>query len=526
MNSTPALIRESRILEAFQRGDWSMAAALGREAAHEYPEQARFHFLAGIAMRNQGAADIALEHLQAAVRLEPENVDHAVVLAEMLAGMQRLPEAMAVVARVCVPGISNPDALEVLAGIAVASHAHGQALALLERIIALAPQRAAMRFELARQLTFLGDLDRAEEQYRSCIAIDPLHWPAYLGLSELRAQTQADNHLVLLADRMRSHGDQALARLYLGLAMAKEREDLGDHVGALRAASDAKAAWRPRLGYTSARDQQVFDAVVGHGAIAADGDGGSDNDEPIFVIGMPRSGTTLVERILSSHPDVASAGELNCFLVALRDTCGPGVRSQQELLSAMHRTDVDWHGLGERYIALTRTVTGQSRRFIDKLPFNFLYVGLIARALPRARIICMRRDPVDTCVANLFRMFSLASPHYDYAYDLLDIGRYYVMFDRLMAHWRRTLPGRVLEVDYERLVTAQEDTTRTMLAHCGLEWAPACLSFEKNAAPVATASAVQVRRPIHQQSLHRGRRYGALVDPLRQLLRDGGVLVQ
>jgi hypothetical protein len=184
---------------------------------------------------------------------------------------------------------------------------------------------------------------------------------------------------------------------------------------------------------------------------------------------------------------------------------------------------IDPTRLGASYLASTRPATSCKPRFVDKLPHNFLYAGFIARALPNARIICLRRGAMDTCLSNFRQLFAQTSPYYDYSFDLLDTGRYFLLFEQLMAHWRRVLPGRILEVEYESLVEHQEARTRELLDHCGLPWDEQCLRFEHNPAPVATASAVQVREPINRSSIGRWRKYQAQVEPLQALLRGAGV---
>jgi hypothetical protein len=184
---------------------------------------------------------------------------------------------------------------------------------------------------------------------------------------------------------------------------------------------------------------------------------------------------------------------------------------------------LDWAALGERYVTSTRPATGRQPHFIDKLPHNFLYAGWIARALPRAKIICLRRDPLDTCLSNFRQLFAPQSPNFGYSFDLLDTGRYYALFDRLMAHWQRVLPGRILEVQYEALVDSQEASTRQLLEFCLLPWNDDCLQFERNAAPVNTASVVQVRSPIYRSSLRRWKKYEPQLGELQSVLAAAGV---
>jgi hypothetical protein len=186
---------------------------------------------------------------------------------------------------------------------------------------------------------------------------------------------------------------------------------------------------------------------------------------------------------------------------------------------------LDARALGEAYVASTRPRTGHTPRFVDKMPLNFFYVGLIRRALPNAKIICLRRQPLDACLSNFRQLFATVFPYYDYAYDLLDTGRYYLEFDALMRRWRETLPGETFfEVRYEDVVDQTEREARRLVEFCGLEWDPRCLEFERNAQPVATASAAQVRRPIYRTAVERWRKYEREVEPLRQLLADAGAL--
>ena len=258
-------------------------------------------------------------------------------------------------------------------------------------------------------------------------------------------------------------------------------------------------------------------------ALAGGGEGHA-NCEPIFVVGMPRSGTTLVDRILSSHSTVSSAGELQNFGVVLKRASGSQTPHMLDAETIAAATGLDWARVGAAYVESTRPGTGHRLHFVDKLPHNFLYAGFIARALPNAKIICLRRDPMDVCLSNFRQLFALTSPYYDYSFDLMDTGRYYLMFERLMARWHASMPGRILEVRYEELVDNQEAVTRELVAWCGLDWEQTCLRFENNQAPVATASAVQVRSPMFRTSLQRWKRYGDRMDELYRFLEDEGVI--
>ena len=193
-----------------------------------------------------------------------------------------------------------------------------------------------------------------------------------------------------------------------------------------------------------------------------------------------------------------------------------------ETVAAAAQTDMD--AIGRDFLLrASHHRRDAGLRFTDKFPGNFLYAGFIAKALPAAKIVCLRRHPMDTVLSNFRNLFAVSSRYYDYSYDLLDIAAYYVRFDRLMAQWRAALPGRVLELRYEDLVADQEGQTRRLLAHCDLDWSDDCLSFHANAAPVSTPSAAQVRRPIYADSVARWKQHAEILEPVRLFFEEAGI---
>ncbi|MFC3215130.1 sulfotransferase family protein [Novosphingobium panipatense] len=244
---------------------------------------------------------------------------------------------------------------------------------------------------------------------------------------------------------------------------------------------------------------------------------------------MPRTGTTLVDRILSSHPEVEAAGELQAMPLAVKELAArhsDGASSRRVLDAATVAASraIDHRSLGEAYLVRADAHRRHTRpRFTDKLPANFLYIGYIAQALPEARIVCLRRNPMDTIWSNYKNLFASQSAYYAYSYDLMDTARYFARFDRLMVMWERLWPGRVLQLSYESLVADQERETRRLLAHCGLDWNEACLSFHENRTAVATPSAAQVRRPMNRDGLEKWRAYEAALEPARSWLAGQGI---
>lgn len=506
---------------ALNRRQWSQAQSLARNLLPGFSGHAGVHFVLGVAALEQGSMPTAARHLYQAVKLNPGRADYSAQWVRLLAASHRLREAAIEADRVFQMQSRDPLVLNILAVVYTQANAHQKAASVFQSAVAVSPGQAVLHFNLATSLIAIGDLEGAAREYETCLELDPRYWKAHLAVAQLRRQTRQDNHIERLQSLLHSAAGEAEAELYLNLALDKEYDDLGEHHKAFDHLQAGKAAWRGKLDYSIGRDQAVFDALMR----ACDGRpgkvAGNQTREPIFIIGMPRTGTTLVERILSSHPQVHSAGELQNFPVALKRASASLTRPLLDPETIARTGGIDWEKLGQDYLDSTRPGTGRTPHFIDKLPHNFLYAGFIAKALPQAKLICLRRDPMDTCVSNFRQLFALSSPYYDYSFDLLDTGRYYLLFDRLMAHWRTVLPGRILEIDYESIVEDQHAGTRRLLEHCGLPWDEACLQFEKNAAPVSTASAVQVRSAIYRTSLQRWKRYESQLGELRTLLETG-----
>lgn len=507
--------------------DWAAREATARARLQVAPGDAAARFALGIALLERGRAIAAASELAQARALAPGDAAIAAQHARALALLQRQPEAIAAADAALALSPADAATLDTLGVVYTRGNAHRRAVALFQHAVAVDPARAAPRYNLAVSLTFCGELDAAGREYEALLARHPRHWRAHLALSRLRRQTPADNHVERLQALLPAADTDPDAEVHLHHALAKELDDLGEHARAFAHLSAAKRRRRAAAGDVIGRERALFDAIRARCATPLDPPGAqAPVDRPLFVVGMPRSGTTLVERILSGHPAVHSAGELQDFAVALKRASGSRTRPLLDADVLQRLDHVDWPEVGAAYHASTRAVSGDLPHFVDKLPHNFLHAGFIARALPGARIICLRRGALDTCVGNYRQLFARTSPYYDYALDLLDTGRYWLLFDALCAHWRAMLPGRWLEVGYEALVDDPEATARRMFAHAGLPWDPAVLRIEDNVAPVATASAVQVREPLHRRGIGRWRDHADEVVPLRRLLEAAGAITR
>ena len=509
-------------VDALNGAQWERAQDLSAQLLRAAPHAGGAYFIAGVAASRLGQIDLALVHLHRSTQLSPQRADYLAELARVLHSNWRTNEAMIAADRAFALSPTDGVTLTTLGVLYALSNKHRRAAEVFERAVAIMPAVGELKFNLGTALTAIGELERAEQTFLDCLRVEPTNWRAYLSLAQLLQKDKGSDHIAMFEQQLARHQSNDDAAMYINLALAKEMETLGRYEPSFAHLSEGKRRGGARRQYTSGRDAALFEALKQPVDEPRPGEG-DPSRAPIFVIGMPRSGTTLVERILSSHPDVHSAGELQNFGIALKRVSGSTTPLLLDFDVLPRVRAPDWTALGEEYIRNTRSVAGDRAHFVDKLPHNFLYAGYIARALPNASIICLRRDPMDICLSNFRQLFAQTTPYYDYSFDLLDTGRYYLMFDKLMAHWERTMPGRILQVGYEDLVDRQEEVTRRIVAHCNLPWNDACLRFEENEAPVATASAVQVRSPMFRTSLQRWKRYEAQLGDLRKLLEAGGV---
>lgn len=510
---------------AFNEQAWPKAQAVAARLLSIAPPHPAVHYIAGVAAMELQQMPKALSHLHQAADLDPKQVDILTQFAKALALVKMSPEARRAADRAMALSPGDPMTLDTLGVVYTQIHAHAEARSAFQQAVDLNPEHAPYRFNLATALLATGAIDAAREELETCIRIDPHYWKAHLTLAQQRRQTASDNHVERLQSLLIGQETNLEAQTYLNMALAKEHEDCAEYPAAFSYYTRGKAAAGAGRDYNIAQDEALFAAITAAFPAPLASATGCASDEPIFVIGMPRSGTTLVERIVSSHADVYSAGELLNFGLVLKRQSGSRTPQILDLDTIQRAGDLDWASIGEQYIKSTRPATGGKPHFIDKLPHNFLYAGWIARTLPNAKIVCLRRDPVDTCLSNFRQLFAPQSPHFGYSFNLLDTARYYALFDRLMAHWRRVLPGRILEMPYEALVGAQQVRTRELLDFCGLPWDENCLQFEHNTAPVNTASVVQVRSPIYRSSLKRWKKYEPQLVELLDILQGAGIPV-
>jgi tetratricopeptide (TPR) repeat protein len=480
-------------------------------------------FLASEVQLELGDAQTALGFISAAVDAMPGQLALLLKKAENLLMLRRRADAREVASEALVVAGDNGKALQAVAKVFAKSGDPERARQIYQQAVTVKGSDATVLYDLATAQFFTGDAEGAEQNIDEFLRTAPKAGHALYLRATLRRQTEERNHVAELEQRLKTGFPDDSSRAACLFALAKELEDLGQDEKSFSALSEATNLKRKTLTHDAASERANIDEVrktftrevmetpaVGHEEAGA-----------IFIVGMPRSGTTLLERMLGLHSEVESAEELLDFGQVLAAAARKVQAEHPEKNLVEASLSIDFAALGREYMKSARQAARGSRVFIDKMPINFIYCGLIKKALPNARILHLVRDPMDVCYAVYKTLFNQAYP---FSYDIDELAGYYTCYHRMMRHWHDVMPGGVLDVPYEDLVTNTEEEARRILAWCGLEWEPAVLNPSENKNPSRTASAAQVREPIYTSSVQKWRKYEAGLAPLRDRLVAAGIV--
>ena len=442
-------------------------------------------------------------------------------LAPALLGLGRLSEAQAATRYLAHIEPDSPQTWVTAAGVAIRLMRQTEAIDAYERALQLQPQEAGLRMSIGHLQKTLGLRAQSEASYKEALLMDPGRAEAYWSLADLKNYEFSDEEISalrgLITSDPRGPSNEAQLHFALGKACEQRRQYPEAFVYYARGAELRRREAPFDIGQFEQRCARIR-ALFNPAFFAARRGGGHRSPAPIFIVGLPRSGSTLVEQILASHSAVEGTMELLNVLNIVRefDDMAPGRTGYPEAVASASPERLTH--LGRRYVEQTAPLLRLGRRrFTDKLPNNFSHIGLIHAILPEATVIDVRRHPMDACFSTFKQYFAEGQ---NFSYDLEDLGRYYRGYLTLMDHWDSVLPGKVLHVRYEELVRSPEAGIRRLLEHCGLEFEPACLAFHRTQRPVRTASAEQVRQPIYTSAVGHWRHFEKELEPLRRALGD------
>jgi tetratricopeptide (TPR) repeat protein len=520
--SLPDFQRE--IANRMARRDWPAATAAAAACRAAWPSESAGWLLGSFVALLTDQKEAALALIEQRLATTPADFQCLLQQAECLLALGRRAEALAAAEAAATAAGENPAALDAVGELLIHAGEHRRALEIYARGVAAAPDNRLLLAKRAEVHRFLGNFDLAALDYDAVLAIAPTDPEALKGRAELRRQSTEDNSIAAMEAALAALPADSTDAAALHFGLAKSYEDVGQYAASWRHLTAGNRLERARLRYDARQDEAVIARIIEAfpkvEAITPD----STGQAPIFIVGLPRSGTTLVERILGSHSQVHAAGELSALseaISAIVDRKVP-LSPRSSILFASALGDLDGEEIAREYLARSRAQRGERQRFIDKQTANFFYCALIFRAFPNARIVHLTRHPLAACYAIFKTDFRGIYP---FCYELGELGDFYLGYRRLMAHWHRVLPGRILDVAYEDVVTTQEATTRRLLEYVGLPFEAACLDFHQNPAPTMTSSSVQVRQPLYDSSLQQWRHYAAELAPLRARLEAGGITI-
>lgn len=489
------------------------------EIARQEPDSPDAPFLMGLSQKAAGKPNGAADFFAKALSKSAKRYDAAVELASQNVLLSRYGDARELLDRYSDDLRASPYYLDMAGQAYFAMSLYEQAWPLYELAVSLQPDAEAFQVHMASCGVYLGKIDAAKSIYRRILKKHPQHQQTHYDLSQLE-RVQNDLHIKKMLKVLRKSDDIAANNIYLYYALGKEYEDLGKWSDAFHYYEKAGKAVETVADYDVADDVRLVDTIIQTCSSEWLQDSPSTTATrrtPIFIVGLPRTGTTLTDRILSNHSEVQSAGESQLLQMVLRDGTPAGNQigiSPEQIKAASQRDSAD---IAAAYIEAISHRLGDEPFFVEKLPENVLYLGLIAKAWPNARIVHLRRHPMDACFAAYKQSF------FRFAYTLDDLAEYYLAYDRLSRHWREVLGDRLIEVEYERLVANHEYEIRRLLERLGMPFEEACLHFERNVTPIATASSAQVREKMHTRSVGRWKKFKHQLEPLRSQLKAGGV---
>ena len=514
----PTKERVATAAQAFARGQTEEAEKICRQVLREHPNEVdAMRLLASIANKLEQRDD-AIILLERAVELKPKFAGAWADLAETYTESEKFGEALDAVQRVIKLQPNMPFGHMIRGSILGKKDDHEGAINAFKEALEIEPEHIGSNMGLGNTLKTIGRYDEAVKSYKKCIEAQPLFSEAYWSLANLKTYSFDDDEIKNMEKHVQSQDLTPASKAFFHIAIANAKEKQMKY---------GEAWYHFHTGNELRRTSEIYDSVttqVTHDALIETFDeefvnstkgSGCQSDAPIFILGLPRSGSTLIEQILASHSQVEGTRELpDISLLGRRLTKSkpPGIKYPD---AVKHMTDEEKIEYGESYLETSKRYRTDKPRFIDKMPNNFAHIGFIKTILPNAKIINAKRHPLDSCVSSFKQLFYKGQ---SWSYDLFEIGEYYLEYERMMDHWHSLYPGEIYDIQYENIVNNQEDESRALIQYCGLDWEDSCLRFYENKRSVNTASSEQVRQPIYKGAMYAWKNYESEIGALKDIL--------
>jgi tetratricopeptide (TPR) repeat protein len=511
----------NRVLGFLRSGQLPDALALCRQIVKTVPAYADAWLLLCQLQLDLQRPDRAMDCVDRALALNAGNSKAVLLRAECLIANSRIVEARAVLESLESQLPRDALMLRLVGNVYAGILSYDDASRCFQRSVKLDAEDVECWHLYSGVLFAQGLMDEAEQALNEVLRLNPNHSEALLTRSSMRKQRVEDNHVDELQEVLAAGQVDRKDTVMVAYALAKELDDLAQYPAAFRALKGGANGNDKLLDYSVDRDVGFMENLVeSYGQkISRLSSDNTLGEGLIFIVSLPRAGSTLVDRILASHSAVESLGETEAFHDALlQHARAASAVTRMTFMDAL--THIDYAAVAGTYLGKLAGLSEDMPVLIDKTPANVQYLGLIHKALPRAKIVHVQKSPMDACYSIYKTYFSRG---YGYSYDLQKLGRYYVAYQKMMEYWAARLPGVFLDVKYEQLVDDQEAESRRLLEYCGLEWEPRCLDFHLNSSPTATASVTQVRQAMFRSSLDKWRCYEKQLAPLADILRSADI---
>jgi len=504
--------------------NWQAVGQLSEQILKIDTNSAEGLFLKAMTLKAMRDFIVAREYFERALKADDSRYDAAIELAGLYSSMRRNDDAFSLLQKYEDALDNSPRYLDGAATNYVSIGMPEKAWPLYKKANELQPGIDLFQANLASCAVYVGELDIAKSTYRTLLDNNPTHRRNHNQYSRV-AKAVDESHITEMKALLEDSSVSDDRNMPLYFAMGKEYEDLQAWDNCFEYYARGCAAVSEKIQYDPAQDIALINNIIetcdaAWLSSASVKRAPTTEKKPIFITGLPRTGTTLVERIVSSHSNVSTLGETMFLQMSLKESAGIARPVPLNAGNIKQIATAELSDVSQRYLDYVAYRLGSEPYFIEKLPLNFLYLGMIAKAWPEAKIVVLNRNPMDACFSMFKQVFTFV---YKFSYSLEHLGQYYVAYHRLLEHWRDLLGERLIEVYYESLVENQEKETRDLLEKLGLEFEQGCIEFEKNSAPSATASSVQVRSKVNNSAVNKWKHFETRLEPLRAHLEANGI---